>query len=156
MDGAIILQTSLDGETWITDVMRTNIAADKYGYESNFYNTKGIQQINGCYFRVIIVYKIERRVNDSKIGPITQKNYEDKKYAEIYEFYLIDSLENVSDKSSSTATPRKELGKRINTGKDNGFSGNESITNKDPHFGWDIGTFYLNGYTREQIVAGSE
>ena len=156
LDGAIILQTSLDGETWITDVMRTNIAADKYGYESNFYNTKGIQQINGCYFRVIIVYKIERRVNDSKIGPITQKNYEDKKYAEIYEFYLIDSLENVSDKSSSTATPRKELGKRINTGKDNGFSGNESITNKDPHFGWDIGTFYLNGYTREQIVAGSE
>lgn len=157
LNGAIILQTSLDGETWITDVIRTNIAADKYGYETNFYNTKGIQQINGCYFRVIIVYKIERRVNDTKIvGPITQKNYEDKKYAEIYEFYLIDSLENVGDKTLPTATPRKELGKRINTGKDNGFSGNEAITDKDPHFGWDIGTFYLNGYTREQIVAGNE
>lgn len=156
LKGAIILQTSLDGETWITDLMKTNIVEATSGFEPDFYNTKSIQQINGCYYRVIVVYKTERRVDDTKIGPITQKKFEEKKYTEIYEFYLIDSLENVSDKDLSTVTPRKELGKRINTGIDNGFSGNEPITDKDPHFGWDIGTFYLNGYTREQTDEGSK
>lgn len=156
LSGAIILQTSLDGKNWITDMNRTNIAGDKSEYESNFYDTKGIQQVNGCYYRVIVVYKTEKRLEDTKVGPITQKQYGYKKYAEIYEFYLIDSLEKTSEATLPTATPRKELGKKINTGKDNGFSGNESITNKDAHFGWDIGTFYLNGYTREQAVAGSE
>lgn len=156
LSGSIILQTSLDGETWITDVVKTNIAGDESDFESNFYNTKGIQQVNGCYYRVIVVYKSEKRVADTKIGPITKKHYENKKCAEIYEFYLIDSMENAADATAPTATPRKELGKRINTGKDNGFSGNESITDEDPHFGWDIGTFYLNGYTREQFISGSE
>lgn len=158
LSGAIILQTSLDGETWVTDITKTNIADEKSEFESSFYETKGIHQVNGCFYRVAIVYKTEKRLPDTKLGPITQKHYEYKKYAEIYEFYLIDSLENMGDTISPTATPRKELGKRINTGKDNGFSENnpEQITDKDPHFGWDIGTFYLNGYTREQMVSGSE
>lgn len=158
LSGAIILQTSLDGETWVTDITKTNIASDKSEFESSFYETKGIHQVNGCFYRVIVVYKTEKRLPDTKLGPITQKHYEYKKYAEIYEFYLIDSIENTGDTISPTATPRKELGKRINTGKDNGFSGNnpEPITDKDPHFGWDIGTFYLNGFTREQMVSGSE
>ena len=156
LSGSIILQTSLDGETWITDVVKTNIARNKSEFESNFYDTNGIQQVNGCYYRVIVVYRVEKRVADTKIGPILKKQYENKKCAEIYEFYLIDSMEGGDDVTLPTDTPRKELGKRINTGKDNGFSGNESITDEDPHFGWDIGTFYLNGYTREQFVSGSE
>ena len=39
----------------------------------------------------------------------------------------------------------------INTGKDNGYSGNVIIDKKDPHYGWDIGSFYVNGYTSETV-----
>lgn len=40
------------------------------------------------------------------------------------------------------------LGSAVNTGKDNGYSGTHSIENSDPHFGWDLGKFYVSGYTR--------
>ena len=47
----------------------------------------------------------------------------------------------------------KQLGSKINTGKDNGYSGNEPIDKDDPHYGWNIGYFYVNGYTRETATA---
>lgn len=154
--GAIMVQTSLDGKKWVTDAIQTNIAGEKSGYDSIIYKSKGIQQVNGCFYRVIVVYRTERRGEDSKIGFITQKHYDYMKYAEVYEFYLIDSLESAGKTTDSKATPRKEIGKRIKTVKDKGFSGEEPITDKDPHFGWDIGTFYLNGFTREENTAEGE
>ena len=66
-----------------------------------------------------------------------------------YQFYLINSSENIANGISASATPRKELGEVVNTGKDTGFSENNALTNKDPHYGWTIGTFFVNGYTRE-------
>lgn len=41
------------------------------------------------------------------------------------------------------------LGEIINAGKDTGYSENEKITEKDPHFGWKLGDFFVSGYTRE-------
>ena len=149
LKGAVVIQTSLTGDNWITDVVYTDIAGDKSTFSPDIYSTKPIQQVNGCYYRIIIAYEFERRVADSTLGPITTKNYEKKRYADVYTFYLIDSFANRSDATSPDATPRKELGTKVNTGLDNGFSGNVSINNKDPHFGWNIGTFFVNGYTRE-------
>lgn len=40
------------------------------------------------------------------------------------------------------------LGTLVNTGKDTGYSGNNSISEKDPHFGWKLGHFYISGYSR--------
>ena len=40
------------------------------------------------------------------------------------------------------------LGTLVNTGKDNGFSGENVIDSDDPHFGWELGRFYVSGYTR--------
>ncbi len=40
------------------------------------------------------------------------------------------------------------MGSVVNAGHDTGFSENNKITEKDPHFGWDIGSFYVDGYTR--------
>ena len=37
----------------------------------------------------------------------------------------------------------------INTGKDNGYSGNNKIDEDDPHFGWKLGEFFVPGYTSE-------
>ena len=148
MKGAIILQTSLDGNSWVTDKVITNVAADPE-YESNIYTSKDIQQVNGCYYRVIVAYSLERVTGSSKYVFVNVDNKENKKCAEVYEFYLINSSENIANGISALATPRKELGEVVNAGKDTGFSEKAALTNKDPHYGWTMGTFFVNGYTRE-------
>ncbi|HJC49248.1 MAG TPA: hypothetical protein H9754_01485 [Candidatus Anaerostipes avistercoris] len=40
------------------------------------------------------------------------------------------------------------LGEVVNAGKDTGFSENEEITKKDPHYNWRIGNFFVTGYTQ--------
>ena len=40
------------------------------------------------------------------------------------------------------------IGELVNTGKDNGFSGSKQISEKDPHYGWKLGSFYIKGFTR--------
>lgn len=43
---------------------------------------------------------------------------------------------------------RWNLGSAVNTGKDNGFSGSDTIDRDDPHYGWNLGQFYVSGYTQ--------
>lgn len=40
------------------------------------------------------------------------------------------------------------LGLLTNAGKDTGYSEDNKITEDDPHFGWSLGDFYIDGYTR--------
>ena len=40
------------------------------------------------------------------------------------------------------------LGTLTKTGLDNGYSGDKKIDNKDPHYGWDLGQFYVSGFTQ--------
>lgn len=148
LSGALILQTSLDGINWTEDVLMSDIFSEESSTDG-FYTTKDVQLQNGCYYRIIIAYKMERRLEDSKILFVTTKNYEYKQVAEVYEFYAFCE----TDETSPDATPMKKLGSKINTGKDNGYSGNEPIDKDDPHYGWDIGYFYVNGYTRETAAA---
>lgn len=44
--------------------------------------------------------------------------------------------------------PKHYLGTVVNAGHDTGFSENNAISENDPHFGWKLGEFYVNGYTR--------
>lgn len=147
--GALILQTSLDGINWTEDVLVSDIFGEKANTDG-FYETKDVQIQNGCYYRVLVAYKMERRVEDSKVLFVTTKNYEQKQVVELYEFYVFCE----TDEMSPDATPLKKFQvKKINTGKDNGYSGNEPIDKDDPHFGWDIGYFFINGYTRETATS---
>ena len=77
---------------------------------------------------------MERQVKDSKILFITKHNYERRKVVEEYVFYV----HGESDGISPEDTPKQQLGQKINTGKDNGYSGNKGIDVDDPHYGWDI------------------
>lgn len=43
------------------------------------------------------------------------------------------------------------LGTLTKTGLDNGYSGDKKIDNKDPHYGWDLGQFYVSGFTQRTI-----
>ncbi|MDM8534772.1 hypothetical protein QUF55_08755 [Clostridiaceae bacterium HSG29] len=147
MKGTLILQSSLDGETWIEDVIKTDIFNENTDLNEAFYITKNIQQQNGCYFRVIVAYEMEKKTGSHKVALVTVDDILKKKIAEVYEFYIIDN--DISNSALPNAVPRMELGSKINTGKDNGYSGNNSVDKDDPHYGWDLGMFYVNGYTRE-------
>ncbi|MCC8102587.1 MAG: hypothetical protein LIP11_10135 [Clostridiales bacterium] len=147
LSGALILQTSLDGETWITENISgsTDIFSEDFSLQEPFYTAVDIQLQNGCYYRVYIVYEMQRKLENTKILFVDRENYEYKKIAEVYEFYAA----YPETGASASDTPRKTLGSKVNTGKDNGYSGNNSITSSDPHYGWNIGEFFINGYTRE-------
>ena len=147
MQGALIIQSSLDGETWLEDVIITDIFSEETILEDILYVTKDIQQQNGCYYRLVVVYSLERNVGDKKVAFIKVDDIEKKKVAEVYEFYVVDK--EISDATSASDLPKKELGKKVNTGKDTGYFDGNVVNLDDPHYGWDIGTFFVNGYTRE-------
>ena len=43
----------------------------------------------------------------------------------------------------------------VNTGGDNGYTGTEQIKANDPHSGWELGQFYVTGFTRVQDDNGT-
>lgn len=42
------------------------------------------------------------------------------------------------------------LGNAVETGTDNGYSEDRLIGEDSPHFGWDLGSFYVSGFTSKQ------
>ena len=146
--GAIIVQSSSDGKKWLTDVTVTNVFKDKQTIKDAFYETSDIQLENGCYYRIVVVYELQRVAGEKKIAFIKTDIKEQQKVAEVYQFFA--KNESLADSSSVLDEPRKELAsKSVNAGKDTGFSGADAIDIDDPHFGWKLGTFVINGYTRE-------
>ena len=147
--GAIILQTSKDGKIWIKDKIITDAFAGVPAQSSSFYTTNSIQLTNGCYYRIIVAWKLGIKTGEKKglFGTDFGKSniYEYKKTAEVYEFYLHDT----TSEGKSDTTNTLSLGTVTNTGHDNGYSGSKQIGIDDPHYGWDIGTFFVSGYTRE-------
>ncbi|MBD5469623.1 MAG: hypothetical protein HDR19_00495 [Lachnospiraceae bacterium] len=152
MQGALVLQSSMDGENWVTDFTCTDIAGDAKNYAQNdFYITKDLQQINGCFYRVIVAYETRIKLEDKKGTLIKRDDYEYTKYAEVYEFYLINEDETSRITTSAETMPRKEFSDKVNIGKDTGYDMERAkkVDKDDPHFGWNLGTFTVNGYTRE-------
>lgn len=140
--GAVLMQTSFDGKKWFTAATFTNISDDVDFNSENGIND--IQLANGCYYRFIVVYKAEKMTNESKVLFVDTSDYEYKKYAEVYEFY-----------AGYKERPLETSGKKyyFNTmdytqsTKKNDYVGNERIDAKDPHYGWELGSFCLSGYT---------
>ena len=146
-NGVIIVQSSFDGNKWTTDDVKCNAFTKDNDFSKAIYETKEFQQINGCFFRVIVAYEMEiTKSTTTYVGfiPVDDKDY--KKVAEVYEFYIVDTAEQAAS-TVDISSRKMNLGGKVNTGKDNGYSGDEGIGNKDPHLGWDIGKFYVNGYT---------
>ena len=156
--GAIILQSSKNGQDWITDLVRTNIAGNETDYQKKLDDTQDIELIYGCYYRVIVAYEVERKLDDKQVLFLSFDSNEKKKYVEVYEFYLKNTSEAVIAAGAHPNT-KKVVGDMThvtNTGKDNGFSGQNAITGSDPHYGWGIGEFTLQGYTNTADYQGEE
>ncbi len=152
-NGAIIIQTSLDKKKWVTDLIKTNIFTGEYDSSKALRNTKDIQLINGCYYRITIAYRQERVTGVTQIGLVTWEDKSYKKTAEVYEFYVENSKEKAL--SDDNGSPRKELGVKTCVKTDTGFSEQIAIDINNPHYGWNLGTFSINGYTRETSENGT-
>lgn len=142
--GTLILQTSKDGKTWLTDVKTTNAFADTPIQSEPFYSANSVQLVNGCYYRLIVAYETGRKTGQNQILFVKTDAYEYKKTAEVYEFYLHSAVQ-----SSNNNTKTKTLGSVVNTKVDNGYSGSDPLNINDPHYGWKIGEFFVSGYTRD-------
>ena len=50
-------------------------------------------------------------------------------------------------KSESDSSLKYSLGTKNRVDKVNGYAGTKTITDSDPHYGWDLGNFFVSGYT---------
>lgn len=152
LKGAIIVQSSLDGENWIVDKAITDIVNPDSGFDSFVYETNEVQQTNGCYFRVIVAYKTEKLLEQSNILFVDTSDYETLRWAEIYKFYLVDK--DQGQQTTSNTSKRKvfqDIEYRTKTETDNGYTGQVDETVDDPHYGWNLGDFIINGYTEDEL-----
>ena len=100
--------------------------------------------VNGCYYRVIVAYMTEVRTQKAQILPPKFEKYERNKFAEVYSFYAYD--ETAIRTSIPESTNRRNLGKKDRTERA-GYAGKVTMNNGDPHFGWEIGQFFVGGFT---------
>lgn len=146
--GAVILQTSLDREKWTVNQVYTNLIQPSDGVIlEKIFPTNEIQLANGCYYRILIVYKTAIKLEPKKLLFIDTPNYDYKKYGEVYEFYA--SYKSAEKDTVSDNEKKYSLGTLVNTGKDNGYSGSNRIEGDDPHYGWEMGNFFVSGYTEK-------
>lgn len=147
-NGAIILQTSFDGERWATNYKETDIKDDVLFDQTDYIND--IQLLNGCYYRVIVVYETQISVDPNKLKfaiwetPIGIPDNDYMKNAEVYEFYA--SYKGADDKGSENIETLA-LGKTQAVTVDNGFIKNINMDSEDPHLGWNLGKFVVGGFT---------
>lgn len=152
--GAVIVQTSKDGKTWInvdteTDIYNKMDMLNKRtvnGEQINaFYETTNVQITTGCYYRIIVAYKMERTVDISKVLFVKMKDTEQKERLEIYEFYAYNP--NVNQVEELDTTDAYEFSDVYRVDNQNGFENPTVIKSDDFHNDWTLGKFYISGYT---------
>ena len=143
--GAILIQTSKDGSKWVDETSMTDVFAGTNASYKPIYTTKSIQLVNGCYYRVIVAYKYERLEGKKKILFVETDDKEYAKIAEVYQFYISDG----KNSAQVDNTRQKRLGETVRTNENKGYTGKKSIEIDDPHYGWELGQFFVSGYTRD-------
>lgn len=145
MKGAIILQTSKDQNNWIDVETIYNAFGDTPIRTNSIYSTTDVQLINGCFYRIIVVYKMSIRTKEGKFLFINTDKYDYKKCAEVYEFYAYTN----SGEGNIDPNQTYSLGSRVRVKNFDGYFGEEIIDKDDPHYGWNLGNFFVSGYTDE-------
>lgn len=146
MKGAIIVQTSKDRKNWVDVETICNAFSDSPIRTSSIYITTDVQLINGCYYRVVVVYELSIRTEDSNFLFINTDKYDYKKYAEVYEFY---AYTNSGETNVADPNQTYSLGTKVRAKNFDGYFGEKLIDKNDIHYGWDLGNFFVSGYTDE-------
>ena len=144
LKGAIILQTSKDRKNWTDVKTLTNVFSEKPIRTEALYKTTDVQILNGCYYRLIVAYETRKLDKTNKVLFVPVKDYEYKKIAEVYEFYAYTLS---SEKDVTTSEQTYALGEKTRVKEFDGYSGSSEIKKDDVHYGWDIGQFFVSGYT---------
>lgn len=148
MKGAIILQTSKDRKNWVDVEIIYNAFSDTPIRTSSIYSATDVELINGCFYRVVVVYELCIRTEDSNFLFINTDKYDYKKYAEVYEFY---AYTNSGDSNVVDPNQTYSLGEKVRVKNFDGYFGEELIKQDDSHYGWDLGNFFVSGYTDEVV-----
>ena len=152
--GAIIVQTSRDGRTWITTDTETDIynkrdsinTRNTNGEPMNaFYRTTNVQMANGCYYRIIVAYRLQREIDPSQYWFVTVKNTEEKEQIEVYQFYAYDPRVNRTETLNTRTAYEFSDVRRVDS--QDGFKNPVLIKSDDPHIDWKVGRFYVSGFT---------
>ena len=145
--GAIVIQTSKDRTNWVNVSVTTNAFSDTPVRTEAIYSSTDVQLINGCFYRIIVAYET-RVLTGYTAWVIPEYGY--TRYAEVYEFYA-----HTSSGDDTVSDPRQtyRLGAKVRAKNFDGYSGEDTIEKGDPHYGWDLGNFFVSGYT-DEIVKG--
>lgn len=147
--GTILLQTSMDRLNWTDAVCMTNVFSSTPICSDSFYESKDIELINGCYYKVIVAYETRIRTEDSNFWFVDTDKFDYKKYAEVYEFYAYTGSSNEKETIDHSRT--YNIGSRVRTKNFDGYYGEENIAKTDIHYGWDLGNFFISGYTDKRV-----
>lgn len=145
--GAVIVQTSQDGKNWIVDKAYTDVLNKESDYSEIIYESNYVQQANGCYFRVLIAYQTEKLIEEKNVLFVDTSDYERSRWAEVYKFYLVDKEQGLTNSVGTTPRTVFQDNKYRTKVKKDGYTGTEKEDVDDPHFGWNLGDFTINGYT---------
>lgn len=142
--GTLVIQTSKDRKNWTNVKCLTNAFSEEPVRTEALYKTTDMQILNGCYYRVLVVYKTQKLEKTKKIAFVSVKDYESKKTAEVYEFYAYSAS---TEQEVAASEQTYALGKKIRAKEFDGYSGSSEIGKKDIHYNWDVGQFFVSGFT---------
>ena len=146
--GTIWLQTSMDGLNWSDAVCLSNVFATTPICSDPVYTAKDIELINGCYYKLVVAYELRIRTETGNFLFVDTDKYTHKKIAEVYEFYAYmksDSSETVDYSQTYN------LGSKVCAKEFDGYYGTVGIDKNNIHYGWDLGNFFVSGYTDKRI-----
>ena len=153
MTGAIVVQVSRDRKTWVDVATIVDAFNETAENNSLLYSASNIELINGCFYRVVVAYELRQKTSDGKVLFIETDKYVYKKCAEVYEFYaFVDTAEEDITESDQTYS----LGKKTRVADFDTYYGEEDIDKKDAHYGWELGSFYVSGYTAKANGTGED
>ena len=154
LKGAILVQTSRDRMNWTDVQYTTNAFSDTPIRTDAIYTTKDVQLLSGCYYRVVVAYTLRKVAEEKKILFVPANEYEYRKVTEVYEFYAISQT---GDNSTVVSDQTHSRGEKVRVENFEGYAGaKETIKKNDPHYGWNLGHFFVSGYTDKQTNSNGD
>lgn len=148
-NGALIVQTSVDGNNWIDSIKETNVFEDAKNSNLSQYICSKIELDNGTYYRVLIAYETEIIAEQGNFLFVKYDKPQYRRTLECYEFYIADE-KTVQEVTNNSRYQLTNIDTKVNTGSNNnGYNTEEAkpIKDDDPHFGWELGSFYIAGFS---------
>ena len=146
--GLLWLQTSMDGNNWNTAICLTDAFNTIPINDDAHYIAKEIELINGCYYKLSVAYETCIRTEESDFLFIDTDEFDYKKNAEVYEFFAFTKTEETDQIDFSQTY---NIGTKIRVKDYDGYIGEERIEKNDIHYGWDLGNFFISGYTDKRV-----